>query len=224
MVSFLIALSVVFILALLVISFPIAGKDKDREQFLREMADFLEGDIIKENDSLSKISFVYKNHPFVYEDIVKYDLGQKYHKGFIKAKIQSPLVLFLIEKERQDALTAEGLLYVDPQKQKRVEIFDLPEELSRMRVFTSDPFKARKVLNDQNVLKMLIQMKNIDYRGAESVPVKIVENMVSVEVYSKGPRKPNLVMFKNDPSMMDEHLRRMIVIADKVDDVEHTYS
>ena len=197
---------------------------KTREQFLQELAHFLEGTLEsiagEAGESSFRIRFQYDGQECVYEDLEKQGFKRKVYEAYLKTKTPSKLTLTFTEKERSMKITTNIFIvseiqtqYVD--QQVRLEV---PQYLKDMNVFTNDPNEVNKILEDNKTAAVLRKFKNVDPRGYPFLSIGILEGVVVLVFHSSRTCEPNIANLRSDIPSIDSYLEKLMPIVRKLNE------
>ncbi len=197
-------------------------KKQNREEFLRELAKFLEGTLEPigedEEGGSFQIRFKFKNEEFLYEDLETRGFKGRVYKVYLRIKTSSKLTLTFTEKKRSTKIRSDIFIasevsaqYMNPQAQLQV-----PGHLKDLKVFTNDISEANKILEDKRITDIFKKFKNVDTRGYPFLSLGIVSGVVILEFHSVKTCKPNISALREDMTSIDDYLEPLLVITHKL--------
>lgn len=199
-------------------------KKQNREEFLRELAKFLEGTLEPigdgEESGSFQIRFKYKNEEFHYEDLETGGFKGRVNKVYLRIKTSSKLTLTFTEKKRSTKIRSDIFIasevsarYMDTQYQLQV-----PEHLKDLKVFANDTSEANKILEDKRITDIFKKFKNIDTRGYPFLSLGIISGVVTLEFHSVKTCKPNISALREDMASIDDYLEQLLIISHKLNE------
>jgi len=197
-------------------------KKKTREQFLKELANFLEGVVEPIEDRAYENSFMirfeFEGEKFVYEDLEKSGFKDKFYFAHLKVKTPSKLTLTFAGKKRSMKIRSDIFIASDVSTQQdaaRIQL-QIPAHLKDLNVYTNDKVIANHFLEDKKVASIFKQLKNTDMRGNSFLPVEIVDGMVTLEFSSETTYRPNLPALKSDIPTIEDYSDKLMVLVRKL--------
>ncbi|MBF0483860.1 MAG: hypothetical protein HQL25_04040 [Candidatus Omnitrophica bacterium] len=219
---------VILVVGLIVLSVPNVGERKNRDVFLKEFAELLEGEVKPWDDrpGSSRIFFRFKGKEMIYEDIIERGLKENVNRGYLRLPIEGSLMLTFTERAKVKMIRDEKPESVPDlyNKMKRIEIVSqLPKELDGLEIHTNDHFMINQLMKEKVFLKLLAKLKNVDVRGIVSMPVRMFEGALSLDIYARGPRRPNLLAFYTEPHGINQYLSIMVELAETLESLRKKY-
>jgi len=209
------------IIGLLVISIIFVNlknpfQKKTREQYLQELAHFLEGKVepIEDKENSFRISFNFENYKFVFEDIELLGFGAKDTKGQLIAETSRHLNFGFVETREKTSIKSGIMLaseIVDEPARKIVKV-RLPESLSKFTANTNDPTTANRLMQDERVVQVFESYRNKDARGYHTISLRIVDGKVILEYQRSGITKPSLLGLIGDTASIESDIRKLLII------------
>jgi len=199
-------------------------KKKTREQFLQELAEFLEGTLepIEDDDYSNSfmIRFKYSGEDFVFEDIEKKGFKDKVYIAYLRVTAQSRLTLTFTEKERSTKIRTDIFIASDisSQQAERTVQLQVPKHLKDLKVFTNDATAANELFENGKISSIFKQFKSKDSRGYSLMPIEIVEGVVTLEFYSEKMLKPNLSILYDNVTSIDGFLDKLVLFVHELQD------
>jgi len=210
---------VIFVGGIILLGAQSPLQKKTREQFLDDLTKFLEGTlepIVDEHYKNSfRISFKFRDHDFVFEDLEGVGFKNKIYKCYLKIKMPSKFTLTLTEKKRSGRVTSDIFIASEVSSQYVSDTVPLqvPKFLKDMHVFTNDPFIANQFLNDAKVIHVLKGFKNADNRGYPFLSIGIVAGEIILEFYPERAFRPNFPELWTDISSIENYLNKMLTVV-----------
>src|SRR3989338_8415261 len=142
-----------FVIACIITFINLRGKKKcSRQESLEALARHLEGKLepLAGVSNSSRISFVYNQHPFIYEDVLEGDLNAEEYGGYLKAKLETNFRMDFMERTKE--FMFEHMGSIDEMSLshwgKGKEMVVLPDSLKEFVVSTNNVEVANALLKD----------------------------------------------------------------------------
>ncbi|MBF0478367.1 MAG: hypothetical protein HQL26_02690 [Candidatus Omnitrophica bacterium] len=214
----LVIIAVISIVGLLVVSVPSLGDKKNRMVFLNEMAELLDGQLKpwEEREGAFRIFFKFQDRDFILEDILEHGLKIDVNRAYVRLAVEGSFLMTFAEMEKARIIRQEkpeSVPALHAMLRKIEVVATLPGELAGLEIHTNDHFIVNQLLKEKKFLKILSQLKNKDTRGIVSMPVRFYEGFLSLDIYAKGPRQPNLLTFYTRPHEINKYFAIMIELA-----------
>lgn len=194
--------------------------EESREQFLKDMVDFLEGTLETsgEHDASSRISFNYEGSDFVFEDIEMTGFKDVTFKGYLRLQTKTKLTLSFLEKKQKGFKSGSSFRtsHSDNRSLKSEDIV-LPKGLDMMSVTTNAPEKVSLLLKDRQVVKILKKFKNKVSRGFETISLKVTNGMLILEFEEIDTFNPSLSKLRKKPESIEAYVVLLRDLAQKID-------
>ena len=193
---------------------------RTREEYLRELADFLEAKVenLSEQENSYKIEFVYQNQPFVYEDIEDVGFKEVHYKAFLKGKTESSLNLSFIERAR-DAIRSDVQSFAEiassPWGRTSGEV-QVPKALKEFSVLTNHPGKANELLGDEQVVGVFSRFKSVGLRGHPVMSLEIQGGVVLLRFHPPGGLRPSIFNVQSNVTSIENYMNKLIIVMDKI--------
>jgi hypothetical protein len=222
MTTLIILMVAIALVGIIVLSAKSPFQKTTREQFLEQLAQFLEGTlepILEEGyEHCYRIKFNFEDEEGVYEDLEKKGFKAKVYSAYLKIKTPSQLTLTFTEKKhsmkiRSDIFIASEVSSQTVEKRVRLQV---PDYLSDLNVSANDAVTANALLEDIKIAGVLKRMKNVDDRGYSFLSIGIIDGIVSMEFHAQSSFKPNLTALRNDMASIDDYLDDMMIIVRKL--------
>jgi hypothetical protein len=193
-----------------------------REQFLQQLAKFLEGQLNPHSqegyENCFKITFAYDGEDCVFEDLEQKGFKDKVYAGYLKIKTPNKLTLTFTEKKhslkiRSDIFLASEISTQAVEKRVRLQV---PEYLKDLNVTANDPAMANELFEDKKVAGVLKKMKNVNDRGYAFLSLGIIDGIVTLEFHEQNNFKPNLASLRADMASIEDYLGDMVIIVRKL--------
>lgn len=214
-----ILISVLFIAGIILLSVKSPFKKRSREQFLQDLAKFLEGTLEPIEDEVHsnsfRIRFKFSGEDFVFEDLEKQGFKDKIYIAYLKVQTPSCLTLTFAEKKRSTKIRTDIFIASDISSQSVEQTVKLqaPEHLNDLNIFTNDTVAANKIFETKKISSIFKQFKNIDSRGYSFMSIGIVDGGVTLEFHSEKMFQPNLATLYNDVSFIENYLDKLMVFV-----------
>jgi len=220
--GFLILIVLLFLGGIILLSGKSSNKKKTREQFLKELAEFLEGTLEPIEDETYensfRIRFQYSNEDFIYEDLERPGFKENVNMAYLKVEVPGGLTLKFEEKKhsttiRTDIFIASEISTQSEQKNYKIQV---PKQLKHLNVVTSDPVIANRLFEDKKISSILKEFKNTDTLGRPFLSIGIINGVVTLEFHPRDIYYPNLTALYADVSSIDHYLSKLMVITRKL--------
>lgn len=200
-------------------------KKKTREQYLGELAKFVEGKIepiengVYENSF--RMQFEYEGQQFIYEDIEKQGFKGKVYFAYLKVKTTSTLTLTISAKDQPLKMVSKIFLAseVSAEKIGSSNPFVTLDFLKDCHVYTNNNRMASRFLGDKKISAIFKKMKNLDSARRPFMPIEIVNGMVTLTFSSDPQFHPNLTQLMSDVGSISDHADRLLMIVRKLKEV-----
>lgn len=195
---------------------------KTREQFLGDMANFLEGKLEPVEDGLHsnsfRIQFKHSGEDFVFEDFEKQGFKDKVYIAYLRVKTSNPLTLTFTEKRRSSRIRTDIFIASDISSRHAGQNAQLqvPKHLNDLTVFTNDIVAANELFEFGKISSILKQFKGIDSLGNPFMPIGIVDGAITLEFYSEKTLEPSLVALYSDISSIENYANKLMVFVHKL--------
>lgn len=189
---------------------------KPREKFLKELADFWEGELQASGsqEESSKVHFVFDGRKFIFEDVEEKGFKDKINKAYLKLALATDFDLYFTQKE-QKSVQMKTIIASDIQDEavKEGVRINTPVELKDFYVHTNNPKLSNKIFENVKVRRILDRLKNRDARGYPSIPLRILNGVIILEFYAEGSIKPRLHDLHQNVSALEHHLKVLVDVA-----------
>ncbi|OGX08773.1 MAG: hypothetical protein A2Z88_00935 [Omnitrophica WOR_2 bacterium GWA2_47_8] len=215
------AVAVIVVLVLIIIVLASMGrqmqKPKTRQEYLEELADFLEGqlDAMTEYPDSFRISFKFENRDFEFQDLRQEGFNVVTYKGYLRTKTKGSLTINFTEKPR-GAVRSQIVLASDIPTQK-VEGLVVPKKLDKFNIFANDVFIANALFGNEAALSVLTKLRYQDDRGHPIMPLMIRDGWISLEFTPLITVKPNLSDLRDNVTLSDHYAAGLLLLADFID-------
>ena len=195
-----------------------------RKEFLKKMENLLEGKCvpIDGQDNNYRIKFTYEGEDFIYEDIQEKGIKENFNKAYLKAITQSNFTLKFSGKEKKGAVRTEVFI-ASKAFDKNIEqasVMKLPKELEDFNMFSNDPQKVNKLLEDEKVVQIFFEFINEDARGYKTVSLSIVDGIIILEFHSAATLKPSIFSLRSNLSSLEGYLDKQLFLLEKIKEWE----
>ena len=222
-----IAVIVIFALVAGIVYFSLittSGRKKTREQFLKELADSMEGSVEPLHDPLQpnafRVIFNFEGEKFIYEDIEELSFREKLFKGYLKCQTPSSLDLYVTEKEKSNKIIQPELQFSAHKNFKEKIKVHVPRSLRQFNVYTNHPQEANILLGDEKIAQVFAGFKNADSRGHPFLSLKILHGEVVLEFHSTVVYTPNRTDLINNVALMENYVQKLLLIVNKLKEIE----
>ena len=197
------------------------GKEKTLEEFLKSLAEYWEGDWgpINEYPNSYRVSFNFEGQSFVYEDAELPGFNGQIRRGYFKTQSNSKLSLQFTEIQRTTTVIQPDILLMSKIANKPIPqtvTVKMPKKLKDFRVYTSDPQTVNTLMQDSKFVDILAEFKNLDHRGYPFLPIKIVDGMIVLELYSEKRYKPNRLALIENISLAEDYIEILLTLTQKL--------
>ncbi len=219
---------IVLLAGIILLSGSSSPKKQTREQFLRSLAKFVEGDLqaIEGEPDAYGIRFTFEGQSFVYEDVSDRGFARLLrqegaYKAYLKTKTAGHFTLSFTEEPRSttfvrsDVIIASKIPDEPTPQETRVHV---PPKLKGLNIHTNDVQRANTLLENDKVVSIFSQLKNIDARGCPSMPLRIVDGEVILEFYSSMQKNPSRAALMRHISSMENYLEKFLRIVKLLQD------
>ncbi len=212
---------IVFIVILLVggiilLNGESSSKHKPREEFLKELADFWEGELkpLGTQEESSQVHFVFDGRKFIFEDVEEKGFKDKINKAYLKLPVATDFNLYFTQKEQKSVQMKTIIVSDIPEEAIKEGIkINVPEELKDFHVHTNNPKLSNKIFENVKARRILARLKNRDARGYPSIPLRILSGVIILEFYAEGSIKPRLHDLHHNVSALEHHLKVLVDLA-----------
>src|SRR3989338_767917 len=220
---------IVLLAGIILLSGSSSPKKQTREQFLRSLAKFVEGDLraIEGEPDAYGIRFIFEGQSFMYEDVSDRGFARPLfrqegvYKAYLKTKTAGHFTLSFTEEPRSttfvrsDVIIASKIPDEPTPQETRVHV---PPKLKGLNIHTNDVQRANTLLENDKVVSIFSQLKNIDARGCPSMPLRIVDGEVILEFYSSMQKNPSRAALMHHISSMENYLEKFLRIVKLLQD------
>ncbi len=222
-----VVLIIILLAGIILLNTNFPFKKQTREQFLRALAKFVEGDLqaVEGQPDAYSIRFTFEGRPFVYEDVL--DRGfvppspltirqGVVYKAYLKTKTAGHLTLDFTEDPRLatvvklDVIMASQIPREPAPQDMRVRV---PPKLKGLGIRTNDVPRANALLENDKIVSLFSEMKNIDGRGYPSMPLRIMDGEIILEFHSVARKNPSRIALMHHISSMEDYLERLSMLA-----------
>ena len=218
-----VALIVSLILAIIYLTHQSSGSKKSREEFLRDLQQYVEGrqEVISAEDGSFRIIYDLENVEFFFEDIFVKGFSQEgINKAFLKVATKTPITMSFLERDsNQKIITGEVRLASRMSKEadQSAAMVVIPKVLKEFKVYSSHPNIANKFLEDKKVVGILSTFKNSDQRGFPSLSFRVSDGVIILE-FSLGPAfRPNLQNLRTNVASIEDFSDKLLYLAQVLD-------
>ena len=225
-----IAVVVIILLVAGIVFFSLttSGRKKTREQFLKEMAEFMEGswEPVQTTQQLNafKVIFNFEGENFTYEDLEEVSFREKLLKGYLKCQTSSLLDLYLTEKEKSEKIIQPDLHFPSQKSgqdfKEKVKI-RMPKSLKHFHVYTNNPQDTNALLDNDKIAQIFAGFRNRDSRGRSFSSIKILHGEVILEFSSSVVYSPNRSDLVNNVASIENYTKKLLAIIKKLKEIEH---
>ena len=226
--GFLIFVMILFFGGIVVLSLKSSNRKKTREQFLEELARFLDGktEAIEDEayvDSF-RICFKFSGEQFIYEDVLTTGFKEKINKGYMKVKIPNKTTVRFEAKKalmkiKKDIFLASEVSTQSEQVTYKVQI---PKQFEDFGVYADDPMIANSLFEDKKIAGIFNDYKNKDRFGHSFIAMAVIDGFVVLEFYPEEIFYPSLISLYKDVPSIDNHLNKMMTIFHKFKKFPHS--
>ena len=217
---FLIIFLVVILLGVGYTVYKKLAEKSDRKHYLGKLAYFFEGEMqsIPDNDHSKRVAFQYEGYECSFEDIEVPGLqkGAPLNIAYLKVKAKSNLSVIFSERARtQIRSNAQSLEQVALSRwgDTRAAV-ELPKSLEDFHLYTNDPERAMKFINNPKVIKIIENYKNRDSRGHPLVSLQVSDGAVVLEFHAPGGLKPSILELQTNVTALEDYLQELISVAE----------
>lgn len=219
---------VVLILAAIVGIILLSGKTpsrrKTREEYLHELAQFLEGQfsLLEGFDNSFKITFQFGGRPFEFQDIEEKGFGGPGHKAFLRTKTDGNLTMNFTEAARPTIRS--NIVQASQISEPEISSLTIPRELKEFKIFTNQVKKVNRLFADSKVLDVFINLKQLDPRGHPVMPFRIQDGWLSLEFFSGVEMQPSLFDLQHSVAKIEEYLKDFLFLAQAIEKKEKEFN
>ncbi len=212
----------IFLAAICLLVGKSSHEKKTREEFLRELADFLEGTLEPMDEEAYpnsfKIQFNFSGKEFVYEDLEKQGFKNKVYVANLKVKAHRMFTLTFTEKKRSTTIRSNIYMASEISSQQAEESTQIrmPRPLKDLVVVTNDTFIANKLLEGSRTSSIIKRFRNVDAQGRPFMSIKIVKGVLSLEFYSGKTFEPNIPALKAKIASIENYLKKLVVLINVI--------
>jgi len=218
---FLIIFLVVILLGVGYTVYKKLAEKSDRKHYLGKLAYFFEGEMqsIPDNDHSKRVAFQYEGYECSFEDIEVPGLqkGAPLNIAYLKVKAKSNLSVIFSERARtQIRSNAQSLEQVALSRwgDTRAAV-ELPESLEDFHLYTNDPERATKFINNPRIIKIIEDYKNRDSRGHPLISLQVSDGAVVLEFHAPGGGlRPSILELQSNVTALEDYLRELISVAE----------
>ena len=209
---FLVLLILLFLGGIILLGVKSPFEKKTREQFLQELAGFLEGTFESLGDEVYgrsfRLLFRFGGEEFIFEDLEKQGFRDKVYVAYLKVKTPSKLTLTFTEKRRSMRIRTDIFMASEISTQQAEDhvLLQVPKYLKDLKVSTNDPVVANKLFEDKKAAAVFRQFKNVDSRGYPFLSIGIVDGTVILEFHSVKAFNPSLSNLWADIASIEDYL------------------
>ncbi len=209
-------------------SLTVSGRKKTREQFLRELAEFMEGSLESfhgpDQPNAFRVVFDFEGEKFIYEDLEEVSFHEKLFKGYLKSQIGTPLDLYFTEKEKSEKIIQPGTHFQSPKSvgqsfKEKIKV-DMPKILRHFNVYTNHAEDTNSLLADDKVARVFAEFKNADSRGRSFLSLRILHGEIILDFYSAGNYTPSRSDLMNNVASMENYVKKFLLIIKRIKEIE----
>lgn len=194
---------------------------KPREEFLKELASFWEGELkaLEGGADSFQITFNFKGRKFIFEDIIEKGFKDKINRVVLKAATSTGLDLYFTQREQKSVQMKTIIVSDIPDEPlKEAEKINLPLGLKDFNAHTNNPRLLNKIFEDTKTTAILTQFKNVDIRGYSKMPLRIQEGSIILEFYTEaGLSKPHVSTLYSNVSSLEKYLEKFVELAKRLE-------
>lgn len=169
-----------------------------------------------------RVSFDVKNHDFTYEHKQEPGLEDSIPaRGYLKALTTDSLSLRFSEMTRSTLRINVASLEEIAKNPwgSDSEKVPLPKVLQEFELTTNHPQKAKRLLEDEQIVRLLTKFKNRDNRGKPVMSLEVVRGEIVIFFNPVGGVSPNVVEVQTNPPMVEEYAERLIPLIEKINQI-----
>ena len=210
------------LLAFVLLSGHSPAKDRTREHFLKELAEFVEAKVepTPGREDSFHCDFQFEGQPFSFEDLKESGFGNTLprNKVYLKLKTTSRLNMTFSERE-QKAVKGHIIMASQIPEREATEYVNVhvPSALKEFNIHTNLPAKANEFLGDGQVVSILAEFKNVNERGFSSLAIRILDGLISLEFYPSAALRPSLAKLYANTSSLEHYFHKLIVLKQKLE-------
>ena len=214
---------IVIILVIIISTFGIIilqGKSpftkKTRGQFLKELAEFMEGSLqpLPGKEQGFSVSYQLEGVNVIFEDFLDQGFDRKGRKALLKVKTNNPLILGFMEKEGKATSRSAPFMpsQISDEPIEKIIKVKIPDQLKFFRILTNDPLQTNFLFEDPRVLDIFLAYKNLDNRGYPYMSLKIWEGEIILEFQPTAACHPGLPDLQQDIPTIENHTEKLLVL------------
>ncbi len=221
MTPYLLFIIFVFIAGILFVCSQLQSKQKTREEFLKQFEEFVGSSFqpIEDQENCFRIVFNFDGEEFVFEDIEKHGFKGNTYKARLKVAMPGKFNMSFIERTA-DAVKHSSILEstgLDSKIYKQQLHFKMPKELSLFDVVTNNMKLAQEILNDDKIVRIFSEFKNIKGPGYPFVSFRIEDSELILDFYPfEAPFLPNLRFLYSDVASIEDYCQKMLIIVKRL--------
>ena len=220
--GFLIITVLLLLSGIILLSGKSFNKKKTREQFLKELTEFLDGTLEPIEDETHKnsfrIRFKYSDEDFVYEDLEKSGFKKDVNMAYLKVETPDRFTLKFQEKKHTTTIRKEIFIAseISAQSEQKNYKLQVPKHLELFNVIASDPVMANKLFEDKKISSILKELRNTDTLGHPFLSIGIDKGIITLEFFQGEIYYPRLISLYADVSTIDHYLSNIMTIVRKL--------
>ncbi len=190
---------------------------KTREEYLRELAQFLEGQLspLEGFENSFKILFQSAGRAFEFQDIEEKGFAGPGHKAFLRTKTDSHLTISFTEAARPTIRS--NIVQASQIGEEEGSSLIIPRELKEFKIFTNNVKQANALFFDEKILDIFVNFKQLDPRGHSVVPFRVQDGWLSLEFFSGVEMQPSLFDLQHSVAKIEDYLKDFLFLAKAIE-------
>lgn len=213
MATWIIVTVVVIVLAIVFLSGRSLTKSKTREEYLQELAAYLEGQLSPLTGQTPgyQIVFKFEGRDFIFEDVEQEGFQEKVHKAYLKIKTNSSLTINFTEGSRM-TIRSE-IVKASDIKDEQIERLMVPKELKKFKVFANDIEKANELFEDPKTKGLFVHYFNTGTRGEPAMALRLQDGLLTLEFFESVAMRPSLYDLMETPAKIENELYNILTLT-----------
>lgn len=189
---------------------------KTREEYLAEMANYLEGVLepMEGQKESYQIKFKFDGFDVVYEDHILPGFRSPVNRAHIKIKQSGTLVLTFHERTQSQKIVSGKISMihkVDVNEQR--QSLKIPEKFKGFAIHTNNIERMNKIFSDQKFMAVLSKFKNTDSRGYLFMAVRLLDGEITLDLHNENRYYPSLLVIRKNLHLMEDPIKDAIEIS-----------
>ena len=158
------------------------------------------------------LRFEYRKVPFWYEDIEDKIFDKVNHRGFLRVSLPVNFNVVFTENVKS-AFRSAPVALAQSSSAGGTNQIDSPRGFKEFSIFSNKPDVAKKLFEDESVVRVFLKFKNKDSRGKSEMALEIVDGVLLLKFYSLGQQsEPTMFDLRNNVGLIEDYLEDLLII------------